>query len=181
MVCCPHNGPTKRHNALRDAWCTVLRSAAIDHGREVVARGGSRPADILLNGWDGGSDVAVDLVVSHPLQASCWPLSADTAERHLREQEAAKLRKNAADCAYAGWGCHPAAYTPWGGMSRGAAKLLVEVCRRAGADGTGWAMRARGVEARQTLSLALMREVARQLDARCLAAESCEIDGEGMC
>ena len=69
LVCCPHNGPTKRHNALRDAWCAVLRSAAIDHGREVIARGGCRPADILLNGWDGGCDVAVDLVISHPLQA----------------------------------------------------------------------------------------------------------------
>ena len=40
LVCCPYNGPTKRHNALRDAWCGVLRGAAIDHGREVIARGG---------------------------------------------------------------------------------------------------------------------------------------------
>jgi hypothetical protein len=171
LVCCPYNGLTKRHNALRDAWCGVLRGAAIDHGREVVARGGSRPADILLVGWDGGSDVAVDLVVSHPLQAASWPLSADTAERHLREQEATKIRRNGGECAAAGWGCHPAAYTPWGGMGRGAASLLAEVSKRAGADGSGWAMRARAAETRQSLSLALMREVARQLDARCLAQE----------
>ena len=91
------------------------------------------------------------------------------------------MRKNAADCAHAGWGCHPAAYTPWGGMSRGAAKLLAEVSKRAGADGTGWAMRARGAETRQALSLALMREVARQLDARCLAQETLEDDSAIPC
>jgi hypothetical protein len=35
-------------------------------------------------------------------------------------------------------------------------------------------MRARAAETRQCLSLALMREVARQLDARCLANEAGE-------
>jgi hypothetical protein len=41
-------------------------------------------------------------------------------------------------------------------------------------------MRARAAETRQSLSLALMREVARQLDARCLANEAAEVAAQDL-
>lgn len=55
-----------------------------------------------------------------------------------------------------------------GGQGPSAGALLYEVTKRAGADGASWTRRARAQELRECLSLALMRGVAAQLDARCL-------------
>jgi hypothetical protein len=167
LVCCKYNKTTRRHNSLRDAWAAYLRMAGIPHQREVVATGRFRPADILLEGWNAGEDVAVDITVSHPLGAANFPLAPDAAARHLRAKEANKCRKHASSCRGVRWACHPAAYTPWGGQGPMAASLFHEVAKRAGADGLSWTRRARTAELRQALSLSLMREVARQLDARC--------------
>ena len=171
LVCCAHNHTTRRHNALRDAWAGLLRSAAIPHQREVVATCCFRPADILLEGWNSGEDVAVDITISHPMSAANYPLMPECAARHLKVKEVNKRRKHAATCRHVRWACHPAAYSPWGGQGPLAGSLLREVSKRAGADGTSWTRRARAGEMRQHLSLTLMREVARQLDARCLLAD----------
>jgi hypothetical protein len=175
---CGHNGITRRHNSLRDAFCTVLASAAIPFAKEVSLPprpeqpSRLRPADILLLGWDNGKDVAIDFTVSCPTALDCQPLSVAGAKTHLREKEADKVRKYRALSADVGWGFHPAAYSPWGGQGPGAATLLHEVCRRACADADGWSRQTRSREIRQALSLTLAREVAHQLDLRCRVEES---------
>ena len=113
----------------------------------------------------------MDITITHPLGAANFLLAPECASRHLKAKEASKCRKHAATCRSVRWACHPAAYTPWGGQGPLAGSLLREVSKRAGADGSSWTRRVRAAEMRQALSLALMREVARQLDARCLLAD----------
>ena len=95
FVSCPKNGPTARHNALRDAWAQVLVSGGISHAKEVATLRRDRPADILLRHWDKGKSVAVDFVVSHPLSLSSTVSTAEGAHRHLKLMEASKLQTEA--------------------------------------------------------------------------------------
>ena len=67
LVLCKMNGPTRRHNAFRDAWASVFTAAGISFIKEASSSDGSRPADILLLSWDLGRDVAVDFTISHLL------------------------------------------------------------------------------------------------------------------
>jgi hypothetical protein len=168
------NGATRRHNVLRDTLAGLLRSAAIPHRLEVVATGRYRPADVLLLGWNAGEDVAVDLVVSHPLGASCYPLVPGAGPRHLKAKEVSKIRKHQASCRAVRWGCHPVAFSPWGGVGPLALSLLHELGRRSAPDGSTWLRKERMAELRQIISLSLMREVARQLSARCLVSDQVE-------
>ena len=48
LVLCLKNGPTRRHNAFRDAWASILTSAGISFIKEAASSSGRRPADILL-------------------------------------------------------------------------------------------------------------------------------------
>ena len=174
FVTCRKNGSTRRHNALRDAWARVLSTANIRHSIEVSVPCGDRPADILLLGWDKGTDVCVDLTISSPLSLDCFPLNIERAKRHLNEKEKDKKSKQLAQCEAMGWGHHPAAYSPWGGQGTAARSLLFEVLKRATADQQGWAKTQRILELRQNLSITLAREVAKQLSLRCRVLESLE-------
>ena len=93
FVTCRKNGCTQRHNALRDAWSHVLASANIRHLKEIATPSGDRPADLLLVGWDKGTDVCVDLTVTSPTSVSCYPLTSEKAQRHLNDAERAKKTK----------------------------------------------------------------------------------------
>ena len=98
FVVCKKNGTTRRHNALRDAWSCVLASASIRHAKEVATPHGDRPADLLLIGWDKGTDVCVDLTITSPTGLSCHPLTPEKAPRHLNDAEKAKKTKQLASC-----------------------------------------------------------------------------------
>ena len=87
LVCCSHNGVTRRHHAMRDAWSALLTKAGVSHAKEVEAPSGNRPADLLLKAWDKGTDMAVDLTVSHPFGLDQMPLRAEKCHRHLAEAE----------------------------------------------------------------------------------------------
>lgn len=167
FVTCRKNGFTRRHNALRDTWAQVLASGGIRHAKEVAVPGGDRPADILLIGWDKGTDVCVDLTITSPLGLDAYPLNTEKARRHLNEAEKEKRTKQITQCEAMGWGHHPAAYSPWGGQGNAAKSLLFEVLKRATADQQGWPKTQRILEMRQNLSLTLAREVAKQLSLRC--------------
>ena len=167
FVTCGKNGLTRRHNAVRDAWANLLAKANIPHGVEVSSGGAVRPADVLLVAWDKGRDMAVDFRVSSPLTLDCYPLSLHKAKRHLHVAEGEKIAENEPRCSAVGWGCHAVAYSPWGGQGPGAKALLHEVMRRATADLEGWPKAAKIAEHTQAISLALAREVARQLRVRC--------------
>ena len=94
---------------------TRCTPGGVAFAKEVHAGGLERPADILLLGWDKGRDVCVDLTVRSPTTLDAFPLSVERTKRLLREAEKDKLAAAQAACAVMGWGCHPVAYSTWGG------------------------------------------------------------------
>ena len=92
-----------------------------------------RPADILLRNWAGGRDVAVDLTIVQPLQASETPWSAERAKGFLRRKETAKNQKYEDPCRQEGWGFLPMAFSTWATAGPGAFDLLQRILRRAAA------------------------------------------------
>ena len=166
------NGWTRRHNSVRDELSRVLTISGIPHAKEVPARNRDRPADILLLGWDKGVDTCIDLTISHPLQADCYPLSLDRARRHLPAAEQYKLNKHRDSCSLMHWSSHPAAFNPWGGSGPAARSLLTDILRRATSDLDEKSRSHRITEIRQGLSMALAREVAKQLALRTRIVES---------
>ena len=95
------------------------------------------PADILLIWWDKGRHVAVDFVITHPLQPHL-PRSVERAARHLKAAEEEKVRSEGDLCTQSGWGFAPASFSPWGAMGPNAAALLYELSRRATSNLVGW-------------------------------------------
>jgi len=152
---------------MRDEWSKLLAAGSIVHKKEVMAKGMKRPADILLIGWDHGQDMAIDFTVTNPLSTACFPLTYDGAKRHLANAEREKLAKEGPLCAPMKWGFSPVAFSPWGGMGPSAKDLLFGVTKRVVADLPLTCQSARTSELRQTLSLCLVRQVARQLSLRC--------------
>ncbi len=179
---CKKNQIVHRHHALRDQLCDILQRAVLRHANEVVIPPGGgrvspfaleRPADILLIGWDRGRDVAVDITFSHPLNVTCHPLSREKAKRHLPDVEHAKKSKEGAQCTTVGWGFHPAAFSPWGGMGPGAKSLWFELAKKLAPDLQGWPRHQLLRETVEGLSLCMARSTARQLWLRCKIADQC--------
>ena len=165
---CKNNGPTRRHNALRDAWSNLLSTSAISHRREAVSGNGQRPADILLLNWDKGRDVAVDFTIVSPLTLDALPLSVEVTKRHLAHAEEAKYAKerNTLSCTDMRWGMQPAAFSPWGGAGPSAKHLLYETIKRCSSDCHGFSAENKSREFRETISVTIAREVAHQLSLR---------------
>jgi hypothetical protein len=166
---CKLNGPTRRHNALRDAWSFLLSSSAIPHKREAVSGTGQRPADILLLNWDKGRDIAIDFTISSPFTLDSFPLTFEGAKRFLVAAEDAKYTKerNSQSCTTMGWGMQPAAFSPWGAPGPSARHLLFETIKRCSMDCQGFAADSKSREIRETLSITMARELAQQLALRC--------------
>ena len=165
---CKNNGPTRRHNALRDAWSNLLSSSAISHRREAVSGNGQRPADILLLNWDKGRDIAVDFTIVSPLTLDALPLSVEATKRHLAQAEDAKYAKerSSLSCTDMRWGMQPAAFSPWGGAGPSAKHLLYETIKRCSTDFHGPSAENKSREFRETISVTLARELAQQLSLR---------------
>ena len=174
LMCCRKNNFYGRHFAVQEAFITMAQAADQPYEREValpahnsIPHGPAlRPADLLLKAWQGGVDTAIDFTISHPLQASQKPWSADKARAFVTLQEAQKKTKYTAACKAQGWEFIPAAFDTWGGMGSGAKSVLSKLLKRAVA-GTSLDLRAaRAQELKQHLSLALMRQVWRLLAAK---------------
>ena len=82
----------------------LTRANAVPHGQAL------RPADLLLRAWVGGKDLAVDVTVSHPLQAAQQPWSADKARGFLASVERRKVAKYKDACKLEGWEFSGAAF-----------------------------------------------------------------------
>ncbi|KAL5509138.1 hypothetical protein EMCRGX_G004448 [Ephydatia muelleri] len=120
---CRHGGDVvARHNRLRDIFANFCRRAHLSVQVEVgygLARDhiNSRPADILVQGWDRGKPAAFDVTVTSPLT----PVSLNNASASVGAAAyAAECRKHAANdtrCQELGWLCIPLAvetYSNWG-------------------------------------------------------------------
>ena len=111
-VSCQKGLVTLRHHGVVNYICQVLQTAKIPFERESACLGdGRRPADILLKGWEGRRDLAVDVTVVHPLAPS-GDMSVDGAKKALRQAADSKDRYYKADCEQAGIGFSPLCLTP---------------------------------------------------------------------
>ena len=174
FVVCKLNGPTRRHNALRDEWGRVLTQASIPWRKEVPTTGGDRPDDILLLNFSKGKHCSLDITVVSPTALGEYPLSALKAKGRLAAAERDKTNKEAASCARMGWSHHPAAYSTWGAQGPGASAFMAEILRQATADLEGWPKIRRIMEIRQGLSVTLAKQLGLQLALRCQVLESLE-------
>ena len=120
---CRHGGDVvARHNHLRDIFANFCRRAHLSVRVEVgygLARDhvNSRPADVLVQGWDRGKPAAFDVTVASPLT----PVTLNNASTSVGAAAyAAQLRKHVANdtrCQEFGWACIPLAvetYGNWG-------------------------------------------------------------------
>ena len=110
------------HNHLRDIFANFCRRAHLSVRVEVgygLARDhvNSRPADVLVQGWDRGKPGAFDVTVASPLT----PVTLNNASTSVGAAAyAAELRKHVANdtrCQELGWTCIPLAvetYGNWG-------------------------------------------------------------------
>ena len=174
LMCCRKNNFYGRHFAVQEAFITMAQAGDQPYKREVALSTHNatssgqalRPADLLLVAWQGGIDTAVDFTISHPLQTSQKPWSAEKAQTFVSTQETQKRTKYAEPCRAQGWNFTPAAFDTWGGMGSGAKGILTKLLKRAVAS-TPLELRApRTQELKQHLSLALMRQVWRLLAAK---------------
>ena len=76
------------------------------------------------------------------------------------------MRENSAPCQEKDWGFSTFAVSTWGGLGTSAKAVLFEVSKRATADLRGWPKTHALQAIRETLSVTLMREVARQLTVK---------------
>ena len=163
IVTCRRNGPTERHNAVRDALFAACVQAGAPSRKEQGCEAGTRDADILLLAWNKGRHTAVDLVLEHALAPSRWPLNMSRVTSTLPDAEGAKAARAADRCARAGWDFQGAAFTLWGKPGPAASSLLYRL-QQVAHNGMHAADRDRSqLEFRQNFSLAFVRAVARQL------------------
>ena len=163
---CGKNGPTERHNGLRDQLCHTLCAGGITFSKEVMVPGRTRPADILLHNWSKGMDVCVDLTITNPLQAENLPLKPDTAFSHLSQAERDKHKKHNESCEKQRWLSNPAAFSPWGGCGPAAKSLLRDLISRIVGAQHPAVRECRTREIRENLSLTLARHIAKQLSVK---------------
>ena len=112
---CRHGGDVvARHNHLRDIVANFCRRAHLSVRVEVgygLARDhvNSRPADVLVQGWERGKPAAFDVTVASPLT----PVTLNNASTSVGAAAyAAELRKHVANdtrCQELGWTCIPLA------------------------------------------------------------------------
>ena len=111
-----------RHNRLQDEVFDLCRRA---HLSVSVGRGHgltrdlshTRPADILIAGWDRGKPAALDLTITSPLCSVILGESCHQAGAAALAAETRKLHSNGPKCQELGWSCIPLAvetYGNWG-------------------------------------------------------------------
>ena len=94
-----------RHYLIRDVLYNTCSSAALGPTREdraLIPGTESRPADILLPGWSGGRDTALDITVVNPLQTAFIDQSAVIPGYALRKAYERKMASYGDSCREAG-------------------------------------------------------------------------------
>ncbi|KAL5486989.1 hypothetical protein EMCRGX_G019539 [Ephydatia muelleri] len=121
-----------RHNALRDTLVHFLHRAHASVQVEVGAglfpdHSQSRPADILLQNWNLGRPVALDISVVSPLNPSTLAEAGATFGAVLEATESRKHQANDEKCSALGWVSTPLAVDSYGAWGKEASLFLAQV------------------------------------------------------
>ena len=81
----------------------------------------TRPADVLIAGWDRGKHAALDITVTSPL---CPAILPDHSGAAANGAELRKLNANSTKCTELGWTCIPMAVETFGHWGREAQSVL---------------------------------------------------------
>ena len=172
LMCCKRNNFLHRHTALQEGVANLLAEAGQSFTKEVpipdCPDGQLRPADILIPGWDNGSDLALDVTLVHGWQASVQGPSV-TRERwrsFLRKKEQLKHQKYDTACQRAGWSFGALAMGTWGGVGPEGARILQRILKRAAFWLDGDLRAIRQEELKRTFGLIVARQIWRLLDAK---------------
>ena len=114
-VTCRHGGDVViRHNRLQDDICDLCHhahlSVKLEKGNGLTRDlDHTRPADILIAGWDRGKTAALDITITSPLCPAILGESCQQAGAAVLAAETRKLHSNGPKCQELGWSCIPLA------------------------------------------------------------------------
>ena len=123
-VTCRHGGDVViRHNRLRDEIFDLCRhahlSVRLEKGNGLTRDlDHTRPADILIAGWDRGKPAALDITITSPLCPAILGESCQQAGAAVLAAEARKLHSNGPKCQELGWSCIPLAVETYGNRGK---------------------------------------------------------------
>lgn len=172
LLCCKRNNFLHRHTALQEGLAVLLTESGQSFTKEVAIPhcpdGQLRPADILLPGWDNGTDTALDVTLVHGWQASMQSsnVSRERWRSFLRVKERLKHQRYDAACKRAQWSFKALAMGTWGGMGPEGARVFHRILKRAAFWLEGDLRAERQEELKQSFGLAVIRHVWRLLDAK---------------
>lgn len=165
-VSCMKNGVSVRHAAIQEWLLTTARKAGVPCSKEAALPDGDRPGDVLFTHWSGGSPLAVDLTVIHPLRLSEARPTPEGVRRTLEAQETAKCRKYSTRCAAVGWAFHPLAFNTFGSTTSQGGQILHRLSRLYAENTTQRATKGERVALFwQTLQVSLFTQLSEQLRA----------------
>eukprot|EP00731_Ephydatia_muelleri_P035335 Em0115g3a len=122
-VTCSHGRDVViRHNHLRDVFVDFCRrahlSVSVEKGHGLTRdHSHTRPADVLIAGWDRGKPAAFDVTVTSPLCPAILRESCRSSGAASMAAETRKLLTNGPKCQELGWTCIPLAvetFCNWG-------------------------------------------------------------------
>ena len=172
LLCCRRNNFIHRHTALQEGLAVLLTESGQSFTKEVAIPncpdGQLRPADLLLAGWDGGQDTALDVTLVHGWQQSLQGTTV-TRERwrtFLRKKEQLKHQRYDLACKRAHWSFQAMAMGTWGGMGPEGARVFHRILKRAACWLEGDLRAARQEELKRSFGLSVIRQIWRLLDAK---------------
>ena len=84
----------------------------------------TRPADVLIAGWNRGKHAALDITVASPLCPAILPEASHHSGAAANGAELRKLNANSIKCMELGWTCIPMAVETFGHWGREAQSVL---------------------------------------------------------
>ncbi|KAL5479267.1 hypothetical protein EMCRGX_G022766 [Ephydatia muelleri] len=165
---CRHGGDVViRHNHLRDIVADFCRQAhlsvRVEAGYGLSSdHSNTRPADVLVQGWDRGSPAALDITVTSPLTPATLRDASSTAGAAAYAAECRKHTANDAKCQELGWACIPLAvetFGNWGMEAQGVFPRLASALGMHQGTSKSWALHT--IYSR--LNMSLVRSVARSI------------------
>ena len=137
LVSCTMNGITQRHCLIQDRLMEIFRRAGYAVTKEESLSRGDRPADLLVQRWEGKGPAAMDLTCVHPLRLGDNATTTQAVSQALKKAGEDKEKKYSAACERSGWKFIPLVTHPfsgWHGEAKKVLRHLVQKCAKEAGD-----------------------------------------------